>query len=131
MHENLIKTFLSKNLGGLFGNPPVKSYQSGVDNSWQNRNRSSCHEEVEIYRKPDHEDIPEGHRENAYSERFNQPFAKMSWMLIHLISYRRYVKSHNNGWKPTTPSVRMRHYRVYHPANMPFNKLEFVYLSLV
>ena len=59
------------------------------------------------------------------------PFAKMSWMLIYLITYRRYVRSHNIGWKTTTPSVRMRHYRVYHPANMPFNKLEFVYLSLV
>jgi len=59
------------------------------------------------------------------------PFAKMSWMLIYSMTYRSSVRSHNNGWKPTTPSVRMRHYRVYHPANMPFNKLEFVYLSLV
>ena len=59
------------------------------------------------------------------------PFAKMSWMLIYLITYRRYVRSHNIGWKTITPSARMRHYRVCHPANTPFNKLEFVYLSLV
>lgn len=47
------------------GNPPVKSYQSEVDKSWQNRNRNSYHEEVEIYRRPDREDIPEGHRDDV------------------------------------------------------------------
>ena len=56
--------YISFNIGNN-GNPPVKSYQSEVDNSWQNRNRSSCHEEVEIYRKPDHEDFPEGHRDDV------------------------------------------------------------------
>ena len=59
------------------------------------------------------------------------PCAKMSWMLIYLTTYRRYVRSHNNGWKPTTPSVHMRRYRVCHPASMPFNRLALVCLSLV
>jgi len=55
LYGNPSKTFVYAHAGipPDNGNPPVKSYQSEVDNSWQNRNRSSCHEEVEVYRRPD------------------------------------------------------------------------------
>ena len=53
---------------------------------------------------------------------------KMSWMLIYLMTWRRFATLLNVGWKITTPSVRMRHYRVLHPARLHFNPPRFVYL---
>lgn len=50
--------------GILVGKAPLESYQWRVDSSWQNRNRSACHEEVEVFGEPDREH-PEGSRERG------------------------------------------------------------------
>ncbi len=54
--------------------------------------------------------------------------AKMFWMLICLLISRRFVSLQSVGWKTTTPFVRTRHYRVYHPASSHNNRPRFVYL---
>jgi putative transposase len=53
---------------------------------------------------------------------------KKFWMLICLMILRRFAPSHRVGWKTITLSVRMRHYRAYHPACLHFNMPELVYL---
>jgi len=58
-------------------------------------------------------------------------FVKMSWTRICLMIWRRFARSQGTGLKNTTPSVRMRLYRVCHPANLQFKMPDFVYLSLV
>ena len=57
MLEKYTQKFLSDEVfnweGATYGNPPVKSYQWKVENSWQNRVRRAPHEEVQVFRKPD------------------------------------------------------------------------------
>jgi transposase InsO family protein len=48
---------------------------------------------------------------------------KTIWMPICLMTYRRFVTSQNVGWKTTIPSVRMRHYSVFHPASLHYKCL--------
>jgi hypothetical protein len=54
------------------GNHPVKSYQSEVEKSWQNRARRDPHEEIEVFRKPDREHS-EGSRSRSVAGRTDSP----------------------------------------------------------
>ncbi len=56
------------------------------------------------------------------------PTEKRFWIRICLMISRRFVTSLNIGWKTTTPFVRTRHYRVYHPASLYANLPRFVHL---
>ncbi len=58
--------------------PPAKSYHEDIDNSWQNRARGRSHEEVEVFRKPDHE-YPQGNISRCVIGR-TDPTARVQWV---------------------------------------------------
>ncbi len=66
--------------------------------------------------------------QNAYSERFNRTYREDVLDAYLFDDLRRFATSQSVGWKTTTPSVRMRPYRVYHPASLHDNLPRVVYL---